>query len=149
MGEVRSAMAALNALPPPASATALADRIGFEPWVVDLLYSVLGSIAITGLAAALIAFSVAAEPRTLIEAGTAAVAQQMAETIERDGAIDIEAAHAAYESNRILPRLSLGDYAVLALACAAHHGWSVVAGRISASAPALARSRAPALRQAG
>jgi hypothetical protein len=59
--ELKEAMAFLDTLPFPASATAFADRIGVESWMVDLLYSVLGSIAITGMAGGLIAFSAAAE----------------------------------------------------------------------------------------
>jgi hypothetical protein len=139
MGELKEAMAALDALPFPASATAVADRIGVEPWVVDLLYSMLGSLAITGLAAGLIAFSVA-ESTSPIATGAAAVSRHLADIIEREGAVDIEGAHAIYGRSKTLPRLSRSEFAVLAMACAAHHGWIAAGGRISAVASKRLRS---------
>jgi len=54
--ELAAAGNAVVSLPPPASGTALADRLGVEPWVVDLIAAVLGSIGANGLAACLLAF---------------------------------------------------------------------------------------------
>lgn len=48
---------ALGALPALASPSPLADRLGVEPWQLDLLAAALASIAMNGLAAILIAFA--------------------------------------------------------------------------------------------
>jgi hypothetical protein len=50
------AKSALDALKPPASATPLADRLGWPAWILDLLQSALGSIAANGLACFLMVF---------------------------------------------------------------------------------------------
>jgi hypothetical protein len=138
--ELKEATAALDALPFPASATAVADRIGVEPWVVDLFYSVLGSLAITGMAAGLIAYSAAVESRSPVAAGAAAVSRHLTDIAGREGTIDIAGAHAIYHRNKVLPRLRFNDFAVLALACAAHHGWRAASGRISTMDPRRLRS---------
>jgi hypothetical protein len=61
-----AAEAALAGIKPPPSATPLADRLGFAPWLLDLLHSALGSIAANGLAFLLIAFG-AQRPRPVVE----------------------------------------------------------------------------------
>ena len=53
---VANAKAAVDALKPPASATPLADRLGWPAWMLDLLQSALGSIAANGLACFLMVF---------------------------------------------------------------------------------------------
>jgi hypothetical protein len=53
---VVNAKAAVDALKPPASATPLADRLGWPAWMLDLLQSALGSIAANGLACFLMVF---------------------------------------------------------------------------------------------
>jgi hypothetical protein len=53
---VATAKADLEALKPPASATPLADRLGWPAWMLDLLQSALGSIAANGLACFLMVF---------------------------------------------------------------------------------------------
>ena len=53
---VATAKADLEALKPPASATPLADRLGWPAWLLDLLQSALGSIAANGLACFLMVF---------------------------------------------------------------------------------------------
>jgi hypothetical protein len=53
---VANAKAAVDALKPPASATPLADRLGWPAWLLDLLQSALGSIAANGLACFLMVF---------------------------------------------------------------------------------------------
>jgi hypothetical protein len=53
---VANAKAAMDALKPPASATPLADRLGWPAWLLDLLQSALGSIAANGLACFLMVF---------------------------------------------------------------------------------------------
>ena len=53
---VESAKADVAANPLPASATALADRLGLAPWVLDLAMAALLSVAANGLAGVLIAF---------------------------------------------------------------------------------------------
>ena len=49
--------AELAALKAPASATPLADRLGVEAWLLDLIAAALGSIAANGLGCGLIAFA--------------------------------------------------------------------------------------------
>jgi len=53
---VASAKADLEALKPSASATPLADRLGWPAWQLDLLQSALGSVAANGLACFLMVF---------------------------------------------------------------------------------------------
>jgi hypothetical protein len=53
---VTNAKAAMDALKPAASATPLADRLGWPAWLLDLLQSALGSIAANGLACFLMVF---------------------------------------------------------------------------------------------
>jgi hypothetical protein len=55
-GELTAARTALANLKAPQSATPLADRLGIPAWIIDLLTSVLGSIAANGLAAGLLIF---------------------------------------------------------------------------------------------
>jgi hypothetical protein len=54
---IQKARADLNAMPMPQSATPLADRLGIEGWLVDLVAAVLASLAANGLAAFLLAFA--------------------------------------------------------------------------------------------
>ncbi len=54
--EIDAARAEVEANPLPASATPLADRLGWAPWVLDLLVAGLLSIGANGLAGTLIAF---------------------------------------------------------------------------------------------
>lgn len=53
---ILAAKAELAANPLPASATPLADRLGWQPWVLDLAMAALLSIGANGLAGVLIAF---------------------------------------------------------------------------------------------
>jgi len=53
LGAAKAALAAIK-LPP--STTGLADRIGWAPWALDLIYAALGSIGANGLGCALLAF---------------------------------------------------------------------------------------------
>lgn len=53
---IKKAKANLEAHPEPASGTALADRTGIAPWVLDLMFAIALSIGANGLAGALIAF---------------------------------------------------------------------------------------------
>ena len=55
--ELYEARAALAAIQPPASATPLADRLGWPAWVLDLVVAGLGSMAANGLGVGLIAFA--------------------------------------------------------------------------------------------
>jgi hypothetical protein len=63
---VANATAVVDALRPPASATPLADRLGWPAWLLDLLQSALGSIAANGLACFLMVFG-AHRPRKQAE----------------------------------------------------------------------------------
>lgn len=56
--EIDAARAALAALPPLEDAAPLAQRLGWQPWALDLVAAALGSLAANGLGAALIAFAV-------------------------------------------------------------------------------------------
>lgn len=56
VANLADAAAALAVLPPPRSATPLADRLGVPAWSLDVLAAVLGSLGANGLGAALIAF---------------------------------------------------------------------------------------------
>ena len=53
---VNDARAALDGLPVPRSATPLADRLNVPAWGIDIFKAAVGSIAINGLAACLLAF---------------------------------------------------------------------------------------------
>ena len=53
---VNEARAALDGLPAPRSATPLADRLNLPAWSIDIFKAAMGSIAINGLAACLLAF---------------------------------------------------------------------------------------------
>jgi len=53
---VTDARADLTAFKAPPSASPLAERIGWPAWVLDLVMAALGSIALNGLACALMAF---------------------------------------------------------------------------------------------
>jgi hypothetical protein len=64
---VANAKAAVEALKSPASATPLADRLGWPAWVLDLLQSALGSIAANGLACGLLAFGAHRNNRPPVE----------------------------------------------------------------------------------
>jgi hypothetical protein len=66
---VNQARADLNAMPIPASATPLADRLGIEGWTVDLAAAALASLAANGLAAFLLAFAAHSRraPRRIID----------------------------------------------------------------------------------
>lgn len=55
--EFEAAWARLAALPAPASASPLADRLGIDGWQVDLAAAVLASLAANGLGAFLLAFA--------------------------------------------------------------------------------------------
>lgn len=55
--ELVAARTALAALPAPASASPLADRLGVPAWALDLLTAALGSIAANGLGGLLLAFA--------------------------------------------------------------------------------------------
>lgn len=54
---VTAARAALEGARVPPSATPLADRLGIAAWQLDVIAAVLGSLAVNGLAAALLAFA--------------------------------------------------------------------------------------------
>lgn len=54
--ELATTRAALAAIPAPRSASPLADRLGLEPWALDVLAAILGSLGANGLGAALVAF---------------------------------------------------------------------------------------------
>ncbi len=54
--EIEAAKAEVEANPLPASATPLADRLGWAPWALDLLMAGLLSVGANGLAGVLIAF---------------------------------------------------------------------------------------------
>lgn len=56
-GRLEQARANLAALPLPPSATPLADRLGIQPWKLDLGVAALASVAANGLAALLLAFA--------------------------------------------------------------------------------------------
>lgn len=53
---IEAAKAEVASNPLPASATPLADRLGWAPWVLDLIMAGLLSVGANGLAAALVAF---------------------------------------------------------------------------------------------
>jgi hypothetical protein len=55
-GQIEEAKAEVKANPIPPSATPLADRLGWAPWMLDLLMAGLLSIGANGLAGTLIAF---------------------------------------------------------------------------------------------
>jgi len=61
--EVSAARAAIDKAPATRSATPLADRLGVQPWALDLLAAALLSIGANGLAAVLIAIGSAPLPR--------------------------------------------------------------------------------------
>jgi hypothetical protein len=69
---VTDARADLTAFKAPPSASPLADRIGWPAWVLDLVMAALGSIALNGLACALMAFGShrKAAPDRLIQSST-------------------------------------------------------------------------------
>jgi hypothetical protein len=71
---VTDARADLTVFKAPPSASPLADRIGWPAWVLDLVMAALGSIALNGLACALMAFGShrKAAPDRLIQSSTAA-----------------------------------------------------------------------------
>lgn len=54
--EVTDARTALSDAPAPASPSPLADRLGIQPWALDLIVAALLSIGLNGLAAVLIAY---------------------------------------------------------------------------------------------
>ena len=54
---LESARTVLAAIPPPASSTPLADRIGIEGWQLDLIAAALLSLSANGLGAGLVAFA--------------------------------------------------------------------------------------------
>jgi hypothetical protein len=62
------AQSAVKALPAGRSATPLADRLGVEPWLIDLVTAALGAMGANGLAACLLVFGAHAgpAPRTTI-----------------------------------------------------------------------------------
>lgn len=55
--EITAARAALANAPLPGSASPLADRLGVQPWILDLIFAGLRSFACTVLAAGLLAFA--------------------------------------------------------------------------------------------
>lgn len=55
-GELQAARDALEAMPLPPSASPLADRLGISSATLDIAFAVLASLALNGMAAALIAF---------------------------------------------------------------------------------------------
>ena len=55
--EIDETKAAIAALPASRAASPLAERLGLEAWVLDVLAAVLGSVGANGLGAALLAFS--------------------------------------------------------------------------------------------
>ena len=55
--ELTAAREGVTRAPMPPSGTALADRLGIEPWKLDLFSAGLGSVAANGLAGALLAFA--------------------------------------------------------------------------------------------
>jgi hypothetical protein len=55
-GELTTARGALAVLSAPPSPTPLADRLGIPAWLLDLVHSVLGSLAANGLACGLLVF---------------------------------------------------------------------------------------------
>jgi hypothetical protein len=62
-GKVKQARADLALLPLPPSASPLADRLGVEPWKLDLAAAALASVAANGLAAFLLTFAAHGRPR--------------------------------------------------------------------------------------
>jgi hypothetical protein len=69
--DLAEAQTALAGLQVPPSATPLADRLGLPAWLVDLIYSALGSMAANGLACGLIAFAAYHRPRETKEPASA------------------------------------------------------------------------------
>jgi hypothetical protein len=65
LDQARSALAAIK--PSHGSGTALADRLGLAPWVVDLIAAGLAALAANGLACCLIAYSGHRRPSRLID----------------------------------------------------------------------------------
>jgi hypothetical protein len=59
----------LEAMRVPASAAPLADRLGWEPWVLDLVVAALGSVAANGLACFLIVYGAHHQAETHSQAG--------------------------------------------------------------------------------
>ncbi|MBS0252595.1 MAG: hypothetical protein JSR78_16185 [Proteobacteria bacterium] len=65
-GQIQEARAEVAASPLPASATPLADRLGWAPWVLDLAMAALLSIGSNGLAGVLIAFGAQRSPEVSV-----------------------------------------------------------------------------------
>jgi hypothetical protein len=68
--KLAAARAALTETKPPVSSTPMQDRTGIPQWMLDLVVSILGSMAANGLAAGLLAFAVHHRHQTDIAAAT-------------------------------------------------------------------------------
>jgi hypothetical protein len=116
--EVAAARAALADAPLPASASPLADRLGVEPWALDLIGAGLRSFACTVLAGALLAFAAHDRPEAAAAKPKGVpVARFMVDSVEAAPRSRVESAelYAAYrhwcEDNRVraLPAPQFAD----------------------------------------
>lgn len=110
--ELAAARAELAALPVPGSASPLADRLGLEPWVLDLIAAGLLAIGANGLAVALIAWAAHHRPH---EGSVAARAVPEAEPLARSATTEtpepVRLEPVPVEPMRALPAPDDGDVA--------------------------------------